>query len=170
MRGFTTQRLLPGICQHINFRKVDVLRKKCRRRVAERQALAAIRNPIAIGYANTRCRTIPGEQHIAREISLCQIRQVPPIGIERAKILDPQFIQGVFEPDPPEHFPGKDIDAARSQKIPHRHFKSAGIGTRHNGHFVTGRQAQQLFGLINRQLQTRPPFHGAMRTAKQRLI
>src|SRR5690606_1428750 len=75
MRTLAAQRLLPGEGDDIELGEIEVLREGSRSGVADGEALAVGRDPVAIGDADTRCGAVPGEDHVAVEIDLAEIGQ-----------------------------------------------------------------------------------------------
>ena len=75
MRAFAAERLLPVEGDDIELCEVEALREGGGGGVADGQAGAIIWNEIAIGHAHAGGGAVPGEDHVAVEIYLAEVRQ-----------------------------------------------------------------------------------------------
>ena len=63
--------------------------------------------------------------------------------------------------------PDEHVDAARAQHRPHGHLEGAGVGAGDDADEVIGGDAQDLAGLVDRELKPRLAGFRAMRAAKE---
>src|SRR4051812_15176093 len=73
MRGFAAERLLPAEGADIDLGPVEVLSEGSRSRVADRQAGAVGRDPVAVGNSDSAGRAVPGEDDVARRIDSAEL-------------------------------------------------------------------------------------------------
>ncbi len=170
MRGFAAEYFLPAIGDDIELRKIEVLRKRSRGRVADREAFAVCRNPVRVRYAHARGRAVPGENHIVRKIHLCEIGQFAVRRLGDLRVFQLQLLHDVGRPAFAERFPRQYLDTARTQERPQRHFHGAGIGGRHDANLVGGGHAEHFARELDRVLQTRLARLRAVRAADQRFF
>ena len=126
------QHLLPGEGDDIELVEGKRLRKGGARRVADRQARAIRRDPVAVRHPHAGGRAVPGEDHVAREIDCRQVGQFAIGRFEHAHVGQPKLLHDVGHPAEPEAFPGEHVDAARAEQRPERHLHGAGIGCGHD--------------------------------------
>ena len=117
------------------------MREGGRGRVADRQALAVGRDPVAVRHAHARGGAVPGEDHVVVEIDRGEIGQLAIAARDLARVLQLQLLDHVGDPALAEAFPGQHVDAAGAQQRPHRHLDGAGVGRRHDADAVIGGNA-----------------------------
>ena len=152
MRALAAQRLLPGEGGDIEFFEVEPLGEGGRSRVANGEALAIGRNETAVRHAHARGRAVPGEDHVAVEIDLRQIRQCAVARLEPANVGELELLDDVGHPAGTKTFPGDHIDAALAEQRPQRHLHRAGIGRRHDADAVAGRDLEDIACQLDRLL------------------
>jgi hypothetical protein len=169
VRGLAAERLLPGEGGDVELRPVEVLRERGRRGVADRQARPVCRNPGAVGNANARRRAVPGEHDIVVEIDRGEIRQIAVGGLEGANVLELEFLENIRDPAFAEAFPRENVDAARAEQRPQRHFDGAGVRSRRDADAVAGGNAKNLACQIDGELEFALAELGAVRAAQCRV-
>ncbi len=75
VRAFAAEHLLPGEGRDIDLFPRQMIGEHSARCVGEGQAFAVVRDPVAIGHANPRSRSVPGEQDVVRPVDLVEVRE-----------------------------------------------------------------------------------------------
>ncbi len=88
VRRFPAEHLLPGEGGDVDLAPVDGLREQRRRRIDEGEPAAIVGDPIAVRHAHARGRAVPGEDDVAVEVDIVEIRQLPVVG-RRARACRP---------------------------------------------------------------------------------
>ena len=167
MTALAAQNLLPGEGGDIELGEVHVLREGCRRGVADGQALAIGRNEIGIRNADARGGAVPGEDDVAVEIDLRQVRKKAVVGIELANIGKLQLLHHIGDPAGAEAFPGEHVYATLAEQRPHGHFDGARVGGRNDADAVVSGNFENLAGKVDGQFQLFLANLGAVRTTER---
>ena len=167
MRALAAQHLLPAERHHIQLVPRQVHRECRAGRVADRQARAVGGDRVAVRHPHARGRAVPGEDHVAVEIDLGQIHDLPIVGRADGRV-QLQLLDRVRDPALAEAFPGEHFNRARAQHGPHRHLDRAGVRTRHDADAVVGGHAQHLARQVDRLRQLGLADGMAMRAAERR--
>ncbi len=138
--------------------------------VADREPLAIRIDPICVRHTHAGRGAVPGEHDVAVAIDLREIGKLAIRRDESADIFELELLLDVGDPIPAERIPGQNINAARPQQRPQRHFHGAGIRRRHQRDAIAGGQLQQVTRLCQRQFQSGLGFGLAMITPEQRAL
>ena len=90
---------------------------------------------------------------------------MPGLGFEPANVGKLQFLDHIAQPVAPENIPRQNVDAARTQQIPHGKLERAGIGARNDRDLIARRQAQRFARQIDGKLQAVAAFNRTVRAA-----
>ena len=153
MRSLATKHFLPAIGDHIKLVPSQILRESSRGGVTDGQALAVSVNPVTIRHTNTRGGAVPGEDNVAGEIDLRQIRQLTIASLKHTHIVQLQLLGNIRRPASTKAFPNKDIRAACAEQRPKRHFNRARVGCRNDADAIVRRHIEHLTRQIDRLLQ-----------------
>ena len=168
VRGFAAQHLLPGEGDDIQLVPGQVHGEGGRGGVADGQAFAVGGDPVAIGHFHAAGGAVPQKDHVAVPAGL----QLGKLAIGRLAHLGLEFqlLDRVGDPVFAETFPGKDIDLARAQQRPHRHFHRAGVRCRDNADAIVGGNAEQQPRPLDGVLQLGFAGFGAVGPSHQRAL
>ena len=147
--AFTAQHLLPRPGDNIEPLPRQIHGECGRGGVADGKTLSVGRDPVSIGNTDTRCRAIPGEDHVARPVDISEVRQVAIFGIQDTAIGQAEFVPDVAGPLLAEVLPGQQVDAAAAEQRPQRQFDGAGIGCRHDSQPVAIGDAKQVAATLD---------------------
>ncbi len=152
MRGLAAKGLLPGERSDIELSPIEFLGEGGGGRVADRQTLAAGRDPIGIGDAHAGRRSVPGEDDVIVEIRAREIGDLAVVSHECAGVVEFQMLDDIVDPAFAEGVPGEDIDATLAEQGPKRDFDRAGIRARDDSNSIILRNPQNLAGQIDHAL------------------
>ena len=99
-----------------SFAQSSLWAKAGRGRIANSEAFAIGRDPIAIGHAHAGACAVPGEDHIMIEIDAREIGDLAIRRLQDADIGQLQMLDDIRGPDLTESFPGEHINAARTSR------------------------------------------------------
>ena len=120
--------------------RVSSMREYGRGRVADGEAFAVSRDPVAVGHAHAGGRAVPGEDHVAVEVDLAQVGQLAVVGASKMRdVLQLELLAtSVAQPEP--KLSQATMSTPRSpEQRPHRHFDRAGVGGGHDADAVIRR-------------------------------
>ena len=165
MPAFAAQRLLPAEGRDIDLVPVDVVGEHRAGRVGEAQALAVVRNPVAVGNAHARGGAVPGEQHVVRPVDLAEVGKLAVIGADDGRV-ELQLLDRIGHPAFAEALPGEAGDRPGAEHRPHRHFERAGVGPGDDADAVSVGQLEHLAHQVDAELQPLLAEAAAMRPAE----
>ena len=166
MRRLAAQHLLPGEGDDVELRPVEVLGEGRRGGVADGEALAVGRDPVAVGHPHARRRAVPGEDDVVVEVDVAEIGKLAVGRLQRADVLDLELLDDIGDPAVAKALPRQHVDAARAEQGPERHLDRAGVGAGRDADAVVGRDAEHLAGQVDRQFELGLADLRAMRTAQ----
>ena len=170
MRGFAAQHLLPRECHDIELVPGQLHRKGGRGRVADGQAFTGIGNPVAIRHFHAAGGAVPHKHRVMGGIVLRHVRQLAVGRLEGARILDLELLDRVGHPVFGKAFPGEQVDGARTQQRPQRHFHRAGIRCRDDAAAIAFGKVEQLLGAVDRIRKLGFAGFGAVGASHQRAL
>ncbi len=147
--------------------EIKLLREGGRGGVADGQALAVGRDPVAVRHAHARRGAVPGEDHVAVEVDLGQVRQIAVASLELADIGELQLLDHIGDPAGAEAFPGNHVDAALAEQRPQRHLDSTCIRRRHDADAVACRDLKDFARQLDRLFELCLADLGAMGAAER---
>ena len=169
MGALAAEHLLPGEGDDIELGPIEPLGEGRRGGVADGEARAVSRDPVAIGHLHARRGAVPGEDHVMVEIHGGEVGDVAIAGGDDAGVLQLELLDHIRDPALAEAFPGEHVDAPRAEQRPHGHFDRAGVGGGHDADEIVGGDLQDFAGEIDGQLQLHLADLGAVGAAKGRI-
>ena len=118
------QHLLPGPGHDIELGPGQMHGEGGRGGVAQGEALAPVRDPVAVGHPHTRGGAVPAEHHVAARIDLGEVGQLAVGRDQRAHVGELELLLDVDQPPVAEALESYHVDAARAQQAPHRASKA----------------------------------------------
>jgi len=100
-------------------------------------------------------RAVPGEDHIARKIDLREVGEIAIGRFQHAHVGKLELLYDIGRPAEPKALPGQNIDAARAEHRPERHFHGPGVGGRNDSDPVIRWHLEQTPRLVDGAFQAR---------------
>jgi hypothetical protein len=127
MRALAAQHLLPGEGDDIELGQSQVHGEGGRGRVADRQALAVVGDPVAVRHAHARGRAVPGEDDIAVRVDRLEVGISPYGAFKRAHVLELELLHDVRDPAFAKAFPGSMSTPGRAPSSDHSAISTAPV-------------------------------------------
>ena len=147
------EHLLPGEGDHIELVEGKRLGEGGAGGVADGEAAALHRYPVAVGDAHAGGGAVPGEHHVAGKINLGEVGELAVAGLDHMHVVEAQLLDHVGHPAGAEALPCQNVDAARAQHRPQRHLHGAGVRGGNDADAVVVGDLQDIAGLVYGLLQ-----------------
>jgi len=135
MTAFATEHFLPAEGRDVDLVPREVIGEHRARRVGKAQPFAVVGDPVAVRDADARSGAVPGEEHVVRPVDLGEVGYLAVIGANDGRI-ELELLRSIGDPALAEALPCERRDGPLPKHRPHRHFKSAGVGPRHDADAV----------------------------------